>query len=748
MFYALATSVTRWRIAILVAAVVLLGVAGVFGGSVASQLSSGGFDDPGSESAQARRQLDIIFGTGDPNLVLLVTAKDGGADDPAVAAAATRLTAELAAEPDVAQAVSYWTLGTPPPLRSRDGASALVLARISGDDDAVAARAAELVDDYTRDTPLLTVGVGGSAAVFHQVGETIEADLVRAESLAFPLTLVLLIFVFGSVVAALLPLAVGVVAILGTFLILRLIAGVTDVSIYAINLTTALGLGLAIDYALFIVSRFREELRGGHVTPSALTRTLQTAGKTVAFSAATVAISLAALMVFPLMFLRSFAYAGIAVVAFAAFGSLVILPALLAVLGPRVDTWQLRRPRQATGTDGFWHRIAVTVMRRPLPIATVIVGLLLLLGAPFLGVQFGSPDDRVLPPGNEAREVAEQIREGFDSREAGALSVVATATDDPAARADQVDDYAAALSTISGVARVDAETGSYVSGDLAAPANASSERFTAPDATWLSVIPSVEPMSVDGEGVVAAVRDLPAPFPVQVAGASADLVDSKAAVFSRAPLAAVLIGAVTFVVLFLMFGSLLVPAKAVVLNLLSLTATFGAMVWVFQDGNLGGLLGFTATGTIDTTTPILMFCIAFGLSMDYEVFLLSRIKEEHDRGADTVTSVAMGLERTGGIVTAAAAIIAVVFVAFATSGITFIKLLGVGLALAVVMDATLIRATLVPAFMRLAGDANWWAPRPLRRVYERFGFSESVPDETPAARAGAPSDPVSVGGTP
>ncbi len=365
-------------------------------------------------------------------------------------------------------------------------------------------------------------------------------------------------------------------------------------------------------------------------------------------------------------------------------------------------------------------------MRRPWPIAIGVVAVLVLLGTPFLGARFGLPDDRVLPESATSRQVQDQIRENFTSLEASALSVVAIGTDPAGAERDAaVDRYAAALSSIDGVARVDAATGSYQDGEQVFEPTAASVRFVGEEGTWLSVVPSIEPISEDGEQLVVDVRSTPAPFETVVAGPSAELVDTKAAITTRLPLALAIIALVTFALLFLMTGSVLVPLKAIVLNLLSLTATFGAMAWIFQDGNLSELLGFTATGTLDTTMPILMFCIAFGLSMDYEVFLLSRIKEEYDRTGDNRASVAIGLERTGRIVTAAAAILAVVFVAFATSGITFIKMFGVGMALAVIMDATLIRAALVPAFMRLAGAANWWAPAPLRRLHERIGFREA-----------------------
>jgi len=725
----------RRRWAVLAATLVAVVVAGAFGGSAVTRLKSGGFDDPGAESTRAATVLREQFGAGDPNLILLVTAKDGTVDDPAVAAAGEAATRRLAAEPDLAQVVSYWASGAPA-LKSRDGRQALVLGRITADEQDLDARAAALTAAFAADDQAVRVQVGGQAQVFREVGEQVEADLARAEAIAVPVTLVLLVLVFASAVAGALPLAVGGFAIVGTLLVLRVLAQLTDVSVYALNLTTALGLGLAIDYSLFIVSRYREELRAGRGEADALVATMRTAGRTVLFSAATVAVALLALLVFPLYFLRSFGYAGIAVVALAAVGALVVLPALLAVLGRRVDRFRLpirRRPAPQPGS-GFWHRVATWVMRRPVPVALAVVAFLVLLGSPFLGVRFGLPDDRVLPASAQGRQVAEAVRSDFASDEAGALSVVAPGIGDPRAHLADIDGYAAALSRLDGVQRVDALTGSYAAGrrlqgPLAAGGPAAvppqAGRFAAADGTWLSVVPSVEPYSAAGEDLVAAVRALPAPLGAQVTGPSARLVDTKASLFGNLPAAAAGIALVTFALLFLMTGSVVIPAKALVLNLLSLTAVYGAMVYVFQDGHGAGLLGFTATGTIDTSMPVLLFCIAFGLSMDYEVFLLSRIKEEHDATGDTVAAVAAGLERTGRIVTTAAALLAIVFIAFATSEVSFLKLFGVGTALAILVDATLIRTLLVPAFMRLAGRANWWAPAPLRRLHARVGLREA-----------------------
>src|ERR671913_161111 len=652
----------RRRWAVLAATLAVVVAAGVFGGSAITRLKAGGFDDPDAESTRAAAVLRDEFGAGDPNLVLLVTAKGGQVD-----------------EPDLAQVVSYWASGAPA-LRSTDGGQALVLGRITGDEEGMDERAAALTAAYARDDAALSVHVGGQAQVFREVGEQVESDLARAEAIAVPITLLLLVLVFASAVAGSLPLAVGGFAIVGTLLVLRVLAEVTDVSIYALNLTTALGLGLAIDYSLFIVSRYREELRAGREPADALVVTMGTAGRTVLFSAATVAVSLLALLVFPLYFLRSFGYAGIAVVALAA------------------------------------------------------VAFLLLLGTPFLGARFGLPDDRVLPPSAEGRQVAEAVRANFATDESSALSVVAPGIGDPMAHLAEIDGYAAALSRLDGVERVDALTGSYaggarLQGPLAAGDGAAvppeGRRFAAADGTWLSVVGSVEPYSAAGEDLVAAVRGLDAPLGGQVTGPSAQLVDTKASLFGNLPAAGAIIAVVTFALLFLMTGSVVIPAKALVLNLLSLTAIYGAMVWVFQDGHLAGVLGFTPTGTIDTSMPVLLFCIAFGLSMDYEVFLLSRIKEEYDRTGDAVASVAAGLERTGRIVTTAAALLAIVFIAFATSQVSFLKLFGIGTALAILVDATLIRALLVPAFMRLAGQANWWAPAPLRRLHARVGLREA-----------------------
>jgi RND superfamily putative drug exporter len=747
MLSTLADRTIRHRRLVLVATVIFFVVAGTLGGGVASHLVAGGFDDPTSENVRADEILDEQFGQGRPNLVLLVTADEGGVDDPGIAAAGRDLTERLAAEPGVENVMSYWSMGSPPPLRSEDGTRALVAARITGDDTTVSERVGELSSAYGAPIDGATVGVSGYAEVFRQVSEQIEHDLIRAELIAFPVTLILLLFIFRGLVAALLPLAIGGLSIVGTFLVLRVLTEFVDVSIFALNLTTAMGLGLAIDYSLFIVSRYREELALGFAPPDAVHRTVRTAGKTIAFSALTVAASLAALLVFPLTFLRSFAYAGVAVAAVAGISAVVVLPALLAVLGHRVNALSVRRKDPKPVEQGMWHRVARGVMRRPWPIALGTVAVLLFLGSPFLGIRLGLPDDRVLPDTASSRQVLDVVRDEFVGEEASALPVVAPdlgpLADRPTAEADAaINAFAAELSALPGVARVDARTGVFLDGQHVPLDGDLTARFASETGTWLSVVPSVEPMSADGEQLVHDLRAADAPFPVLVGGTSAQLVDTNDALISKLPLAVAIIAVITFVLLFLMFGSVVVPIKALILNVLSLTATFGAMVWIFQEGNLSGVLNFTPTGTLDATTPILMFCVAFGLSMDYEVFLLSRIKEEHDRGLPNEEAVAHGLERTGRIVTAAALLISMVFLAIGTSSVTFIKLFGIGLTLAVLMDAFVIRGTLVPAFMRLAGETNWWAPAWLRRVHDRIGISEHVDldDEAGEADGGGPDD--------
>ncbi|MFD6935630.1 MMPL family transporter [Streptomyces goshikiensis] len=721
----------RPRLSLLLALVVTA-LAVFAGGGVADRMGSGGWEDPGARSTYATKALEREFPASQPNLLLLVDAgpRSGagagpGVDDPAVAAEAERLTGLLAAEPGVTGVGSYWR--TPmPALRSEDGRQALIAARVLGDEKTTTRVLERIAPRYQGEHGPLRVSLGGPAAVQREVTTTIQEDLLRAELIALPVTLVLLILVFGSAVAAMLPLGVGIVAILGTNAVLRGLTEFTEVSVFAQNLTTALGLGLAIDYALFIVRRFREELAAGRDPVAAVGATLRTAGRTVLFSALTVAVALSAMLFFPMYFLRSFAYAGVAVVLLAAAAALILLPAALVLLGERVNSLDLRRlwrrgrgaAAAGTGAAGGegrgWARMTALVMRRAPVFALVSTAGLLLLGVPFLGIKFGTVDDRQLPATAASHVVQQQIRDGFPGSPGGGLIVLT----EGAAGAGDLDAYRERVAGLEGVARVD---GPVSSGPGA--------RYA-----YFSVVTEGEAVGQRAQELVGEVREVQAPFETSVAGQAAVLVDAQKAIAGKLPAALALVVLATLLLVFLLTGSVLIPLQAVLLNALSLTAMFGAVVWVFQEGHLSGFLAFTSTGDIETTLPVLMFCIAFGLSMDYGVFLISRIKEEYDRTGDHEGAVRTGLARTGGLITAAAVILAVVMVAIGTSRVTNTKMLGLGIALAVLMDAMVVRSLLVPAVMKLTGKATWWAPGPLRRLHARFGLSEgeSAPAAVPA----------------
>ncbi|HEV7680465.1 MAG TPA: MMPL family transporter [Candidatus Dormibacteraeota bacterium] len=709
--------------AVLAVTAVVLAVAALIGSSAESHLSTGGFTDPSWESSRALATLQSTFRTTQPNIVLLVTAKSGTVTDPVVAQAGANVARRLAGDPGVVDVTSFWSTPPQPSLASRDGRQALVTGRATGDENTTRATAERIAAGFDGSSGPVTVTAGGTAVAQAEIVSQSAADLHRAELITVPITGVLLVLLFGSAVGAMLPLVVGGVAIVGTLFLLRLLTGVTDVSIFALNVTTGMGLGLGVDYSLLIVSRYREELRAGRARERALMRTLQTAGRTVLFSAVTVAIALASLAVFPIAFLRSFAYAGVGVVALAALGAVVVLPAVLHILGPRIEMGRL--PSRGGGDGRFWYRRAHAVMRHPVLVAVGVVVILAVMGSPFLRISLGDDDERILPPTAAARVVGDALRSNFADNPSSRLAVVAAQA--AGADASAVRSYALLLSAVPNVARVDAAAGHFAGGRQVAPADATAAVFTAPGATWLAVTPAVDPISPAGVDLAKAVRSTPAPFPVLVGGSAATLLDSRDSMLGHLPIAITVIVVATVLLLFLMVGAVLVPLKTLVLNVLSLSATFGALVFVFQDGHLSGLLGFTSTGTISIRTPVLLFCFAFGLSMDYEVFLISRIKEEYDRIGNNEEAVALGLQHTGRLVTSAALLISIVFLAFLTSGVTTIKVLGLGLALAVLVDAFLVRATLVPALMRLLGDRNWWAPRSLRRLHLLVGIWEREP---------------------
>jgi putative drug exporter of the RND superfamily len=731
---------------VIAVAVLVMVATAVFGIPVTNSLSAGGFQDPTSESWHASQLLSDKFDQGDMQMLIAVTS-DAGAQSAAARATGIDIVAHLQSSPYVAQVNSAWT-AAPPAARaliSKDGKTGLIVAGITGGKSGAQKHAKALADQLVHDRDGVTVRAGGEAMVYVQIPRQTEKDLLLMESIAIPLSFAVLIWVFGGLMTAALPVAVGGFAILGSMAVLRAITLFTDVSIFALNLTVAMGFALGIDYTLLIISRFRDELADGAGREEALVRTMATAGRTVAFSAVTVALSMVAMVLFPMYFLKSFAYAGIATVSFAVVAALVVTPAAIMLLGDRLDSLDVRRlarrllgrpepaPRPVELT--FWYRLTKFVMRRAILIGLAIIALLLVLGAPFLGVKWGFPDERVLPQSLSAREVGDQLRSDFAVDSATNVTVVIP--DVSGTTSAELRRYAAQLSRVPDVSSVSSPAGTFVAGSLVGPPSAATEikdgsAFLTVDSTARLFSPASETQL----GRLHAVAG-PGGRDVQMGGTAQTNRDSSEAITSRLPTVLSVIAAITFVLLFLLTGSVVLPLKALLLNLLSLTATFGALVWIFQDGHLGAF-GTTATGTLTANMPVLLFCIAFGLSMDYEVFLVSRIREywlgSGRTPADNSESVALGLARTGRVVTAAALVMSISFAALIAAQVSFMRMSGVGLTLAVLMDATLVRMLLVPAFMRILGRANWWAPKPLARLHDRLGISEA--DTTKPSSAG------------
>ncbi len=728
-------ALTRYVIArpkaVLIAGIIVLVALGLAGVGVADRLQAGGYVDPKADSIQAFNQLENTFGRGGLSLVFAVQ-DDAGIDGADARATGEAIVAGLRGDARVLTVQSAWTdPQAAAALRSTDGRTGLVVAGVGGGDLEGQKNAADIVADMPPPIGDATVITGGQGVVYAEVNKTSETDLLRAELVAIPISFLLLIWVFGGVIAAALPIVIGVAAIIGTTGILRGITEFADVSVFALNLTTAMGLALAIDYTLLIVSRYREEVAAGSPRDAALVRAMSTAGRTIVFSAITVGLSLAAMALFPMYFLRSFAYAGVAVVALAALATLVLAPALLTLLGDRIDAldvhrlWRRRRGGDARVAkpveEGGWFRFTRVVLARSLPIGVTIVAILLLLGAPFLGIRFGYPDDRVLPKDSASHVVGDLLREDFAQSATGLTSVVMPDAGGPS---PELDRYAAELSRVADVAAVVSPDGTYLRGVKAGPGDPTARRG---EAVLLSVS-TVEPGSDAAADQLDALHAVAAPHRALFSGAEQLDRDSVESILDSLPLVLAVIAVTTFILLFLLTGSLLLPLKALVMNVLSLSAVFGALVWIFQEGHLGGL-GTTVTGSLIANMPVLMFCIAFGLSMDYEVFLLARIKEHWDgapektRGAND-DAVAYGIAHTGRVVTAAALLMAIVFAAIGTGGVSFMRMFGVGMTIAVLLDATVIRMLLVPSFMRLMGTVNWWAPPPLARFQARYGWRE------------------------
>ena len=742
MFEAWGRRLYRARRLTLVIALLFAAAAGVWGTGVFGKLDSGNtFTPPNSQSSAESALAASLFGRNSADVVVLFHSAARTVADPAYRQAVTGYLARIPAN-EVTKSATYWTSGQQD-LVSADRHSTYAVLQLTGSTDQARETTYNAIKaEFTAGAPDagITAQVGGYTATEVAINDAVSANIARAESISFPVLLILLVIIFGSVVSAIAPLLLGGLAILGSLTVLRLLTLATTVSVYSVNITTILGLGLGIDYGLFIVTRFREELRRpallapGGTTPlqppeksvlapegttslgnaeveRAVARTMATAGRTVLVSGVTVALALSSLMLFQPVFLRSMGYGGVATVAVDVIAALTVLPALLAVLGRRVNALAVRKSVRVGAVrneaEGGWYRLARAVMRRPVAFISVIVIVLLALGAPFLRVSWGSTDASSLPATSAARQVQEALTNEFPANSTNPIEAVVTGVTSPA----QLAAYTAKIDAVPGV------TGVQVTAR-----HGSSVRL---DAGY--VPPSYSPQA---RQIVTSIRALvpPAHASVLVGGTTAMLVDELSSLGATLPWMALLTAVATFVLLFLAFGSVVLPIKAIVMNILSLSATFGVIVWVFQWGHLSGPLGFTATGTIDPTMPILLLAIVFGLSMDYEVFLLSRIRERYDETGDNTVAVAAGVQRTGGLITSLALLLVVVVALFSASSITFLKLLGVGMIVALVVDAAVVRILLVPATMRLLGRANWWSPGPLRRFYARYGISESEPD--------------------
>ena len=695
MFEKLGHLVVRRRKSMVAFFIIGILTAGTVGSLVFSRLDSGGYSDPNSDSYRVYEYLHNTLKIADPNIVVVLDSGDLPITDPAIATKAQLLEAEMAKVAGVTKVVSYWNTGGEKTLAATDGKAAYIL--VYSDNEAFTPKSQEMGDyfqknfDGKRDG--ITLYSGGVGVVGNAINEKIESDLKIAEAISIPLTFILLVLVFGAMVASAMPLIVGVSAILGAFFILYLISLFTSVSVYALNLTTGMGLGLGIDYALLMVNRFREELHRGKSVEDSIVNTMASAGKTVFYSGLTVLVTLFSLTFFPLPFLKSFGYAGVSVVAIAVAGALFGLPPILALLGNKIDKGVVRKSAITHKDDGRWAQTARFVMKRP--VAVVLLSLIVLgvMAAPIKNIAFSQGDARILPANNPAA-VATAMQ---GSRFASNIATIDLFVIDGVGREKQISDYIAEIKRVPGIVSVNSPQ--VIGKDI---------RVTA--------FQSMLPRSPEAQKLIHDLRDVDSPQGTLIGGAAADYTDSQDAISKTLPWALGWIAISVLILLFVFTGSIILPIKAVLLNLMSLAATMGILTWVFIDGNLQWLVGsFTVTGTLDTSIVILIAVLVFGLSMDYELFLLSRIREEHLLGKSNVESVATGLQRSARIITAAAVLLAVVFAAFITSGVTSIKTMGFGVALAVIIDATLIRALLVPALMRLLGEQNWWAPKAMQR---------------------------------
>jgi RND superfamily putative drug exporter len=671
-------------------------VAGVFGSLAFSRLDSGGYSDPNSDSYKVYTYLTEELKLSDPAVVIIVDSGSTDVTDPAVAQKGIALEKKIAQEAGVTRTLSYWSSGGEATLKSSDGQAAYIL--VYGDGEAFTPESQKLgkvmQEKYDGSYEGLTLYAGGVGVVGHAITKKISDDLKIAELISIPLTFILLVLVFGALAASAMPLIVGVAAILGAFFILYLFTLFTTVSIYALNLTTGMGLGLGIDYALLMVNRFREELHRGKNVEDSIVTTMATAGKTVFYSGMTVLVTLLSLTFFPLPFLQSFGYAGVSVVALAVIGALFGLPPIMAILGDRIDKGVVRKSAITPKEDGRWAKTARLVMKRPVSAVVLSLVILGIMAAPITNIKFSQGDARMLPADNKAAFATALQAERFPGQTGTPIEIIVI---DGANKLDEINLYSQEISQVSGIVGV-----------LPPQTIGNDVRLVAYQAML--------PRTPDSQELIQNVRNVDSPRGTLVGGVAADYTDSQNGISRTLPWALGWIILSVLVLIFVFTGSIILPIKAVILNFLSLGATMGALTWIFVDGNLQWLVGsFTVTGTLDTSIVILIAVVVFGLSMDYELFLLSRIREEHLAGKSNVESVAIGLQRSARIITAAAVLLAVVFGAFVTSGVTSIKTMGFGVALAVMLDATIVRGLLVPALMRLFGENNWWAPKWMQR---------------------------------
>jgi len=698
--------IQRFRWPVLLAGLGVVVFSALWGTGVFGKLTGSGFENRASESYQVTQRTKEVFGDQSIDVIALYTAPEGKSISAYTAAVNSTLTS-LKTRSEVSE-----VLWDPSRMTSSDGRSTYAAIRLHGDDQDAKR---EMFDEMrpALDVPGVTTEVGGAIAFLKAVNSQTTEDIAFAETVSMPILLLLLLFIFRGLVAAVTPLIVGVIATLGAFAAVRLITYATDVSVFAINIITILGLGMAIDYALFIVSRFREELAAGHDTPTAVSRTLQTAGRTVLVSGLTIVLALSSLLVFPQVFLRSMGFGGMAAVGVAMLASLTVLPAFLALIGPRINAGRLRfgtrkaAPKPVSEERGAWARLAHSVMRRPVVYAVAVAAILVTIALPALRISFGGFDERLLPPESTIRTVNDRLDSGFTGATSDYPIQILVDGTAPGSYVDAVD----AVDGVTGVQVVATKDG----------------------VTLLNVDYDGEPTEAATRDIVRDLRDLPGPAgaQTQVGGRAAmdlDLLDSLG---ERLPWAALIMAGATFLLLFLAFGSVLLPIKAVVMNMISIGASFGVIVWGFQEGHLAGVMGFTSTGFLDPTNLVLILVILFGLATDYEVFLLSRVREEWDLTGDNTRAVARGVQHTGRIITAAALLLAIVVGGFATGEMAFVKMMGVGMLVAILVDATLVRMILVPATMRLLGRWNWWAPGPLGAIYRRFGIKHEPPASAP-----------------